>query len=119
MDHMKAVGRYVERFNELTGQNLPVGSIYQSEGLAVHVKKRHPNEVGNLEYISDVIKSPDYVGRNPKEPNSIELVKIIENNVMVCIKLDRADDYLFVASVFNITDSKLENRLKSGRLKAY
>jgi hypothetical protein len=119
MDHMKAVGRYVERFNELTGQNLPVGSIYQSEGLAVHVKKRHPNEVGNLEYISDVIKSPDYVGRNPKEPNSIELVKVIENNVMVCIKLDRADDYLFVASVFNITDSKLENRLKSGRLKAY
>lgn len=119
MEQLKSVGQYVERFNELTGQNLPVGCIYQSEGLAVHVKKRHPDEIGNLEYIPDVIKSPDYVGRNPKEPSSIELVKIIENNVMVCIKLDKSNDYLFVASVFNITDSKLQNRIKSGRLKAY
>ena len=117
MKPMKSVGRYTERFNQLTGQNLPVGDIYQSEGLAAHVQKRHPAEIGNLAHIPGIIADPDYVGHNPKEPESIELVKVIDNNVMVCIKLDKIENYLYVASVYNITDAKLHNRLHSGRLK--
>lgn len=38
---------------------------------------------------------------------------------MVCIKLDQKNDYLYVASVYEITESKLQNRLRSGRLKVY
>ncbi len=119
MAQMKPVGQYIERFNQLTNQTLPIGEIYQSAGLATHVQKRHPSEIGNLAHIPTVISSPDYIGQNPNEPDSIELVKTISDNVMVCVKLDKSDNHMYVASVFNITNGKLQNRLKSGRLKQY
>ena len=119
MAHMKSVGQYVERFNILTNQTLPLGAIFQSDGLAVHVMKRHPSEIGNLSLIPAIISNPDYVGKNPREPDSIELVKLLADNVMVCVKLDHKNGYLFVASVYNITNSKLQQGLQSGRLQAY
>lgn len=67
--------------------------------------------------IPRIIQSPDYIGKHPKEQNSIELVKVLDQNVMVCIKLDLDENYLFVASVFEITEAKLRNRIHSGRLK--
>ena len=119
MAGIKPVGKYVERFNQLTNQTLPTGDIFQSDGLAAHVKKRHPSEIGNLAHIPSVVSSPDYVGHNPNEPNSIELVKVLANNVMVCVKLDANDNYPYVASVYNITNAKLQKHIQSGRLKAY
>lgn len=113
------VGEYIEKFNTATDQRLPCGTIYQSSGLEIHVKKRHPKEVDNLRHISSIIAEPDYIGKHPKEANSIELVKVLSGNVMVCIKLDSADGYFFVASVFEISEGKLNNRLNSGRLKPF
>ena len=115
---MKIVGQYRELFNCLTQQNIPCGNIYQTEGLAVHVKKHHPDEVYLLEHIPQIIASPDYVGHNPKEKNSIELVKLTGKNEMVCVKMDIKEGYLYVASVFSISQGKLTNRIKSGRLRA-
>lgn len=111
------VGTYRQEFNAVTGQALPYGPIYQSPGLLVHVQKRHPGEVGNLALIPQVIQNPDYIGKNPKEPDSVELVKVFQNNVMVCIKLDNSNGYFYVATVFEINNSKLQNRISSGRLK--
>ena len=113
------VGIYKQRFNDLTGQSLPCTDIYQSYGLSKHIQSHHPNELQNIALIPQIINAPDYVGHNPKEPNSIELVKVYRNNVMVCVKLDSANGYLYVASVFEISTSKLQNRLNSGRLKTY
>lgn len=114
---MFVVGTYTEHFNALTGQDLPCGDIWQSSGLAVHVQKHHPNEVHNIQLIPQIIADPDYIGHNPKEPNSIELIKVLSANTMVCIKLDAGNCYHYVASVYEISDGKLQNRLKSGRLK--
>ena len=116
-DKQIEVGEYIQKFNELTEQDIPCGTIYQSSGLETHVKRHHPNEAELVKYVSDVIKEPDYVGKHPKEFSSIELVKKIDKNVMVCIKLDNKNGYLYVASVFSITEGKLNNRLNSGRLK--
>lgn len=116
-EKMTPVGRYISKFNTLTGQTLPPGVIYQSDGLLTHVQKRHPDQIGNLAHVSNVISAPDYIGKNPKEPNSIELVKILGGNVMVCVKLDISRGYYYVASVFEISTAKLNNRLNSGRLK--
>ena len=113
------VGEYIERFNELTGQEIPCGPIYQSHGLAIHVKNHHPGEESVLDHIEEVIEQPDYVGKHPKEENSVELVKQIDGNIMVCIKLDVRNGYLFVASMFKISNGKLNNRIHSGRLKPY
>ena len=116
---LKPVGVYKKRFNELTGQNLPCTEIYQSQGLKKHVKKHHPDNVSNLKDVSSVIANPDYVGKNPKEADSVELVKVIQGNLMVCVKLDSEDGYFYVASVYEISNGKLQNRIHSGRLKRY
>lgn len=113
------VGEYTEAFNAATGQCLPCGPIYESVGLLTHIQKRHPTEVENVPLIPSVIAAPDYIGHNPREPNSIELVKVFQSNMMVCIKLDVAKNYLYVASAFTISGAKLRNRLNSGRLKKY
>lgn len=113
------VGEFIEKFNTLTGQELPCGPIYQSVGLEKHTRRRHPDLIARLQDIPAVILSPDYVGTHPSEAKSIELVKYIDANVMVCIKLDQKNDYLYVASVYEITESKLQNRLRSGRSKVY
>lgn len=116
-DKLFQVGSYIQEFNDATGQSLPCGPIYQSYGLRAHIQKRHPNELNNLGYVPSIILDPDYVGKNPREPDSIELVKVLSGNIMVCIKLDQNENYLFVASVFEISEGKLNNRLNSGRLK--
>lgn len=113
------VGAYLEKFNTATGQSLPCGDIYQSTGLLAHLQKRHPEEVGLIEHIPDVIHSPDYIGHNPNEPNSVELIKIMDKNVMVCVKLDTKKNYLYVASVFSVSDAKVTHRLRSGRIVRY
>ena len=114
-----AVGYYGDDFNRLTGQSLPEGTIYQSAGLFAHVRKRHPSELSNVLLVPQIIASPDYIGKNPKEGDSVELVKVLQDNVMVCVKLDRSEGHYYVASVYNISDSKLKNRVNSGRLMKF
>lgn len=116
---MFCVGQYTEAFNALTGQSLPCCDIMQSDGLVTHVQKHHPNECENISLIPSIIAAPDYIGQNPKEPNSIELVKVINANVMVCVKLDGKHSYHYVASVYQISNGKLKNRIQSGRLKKF
>lgn len=116
---MVVVGHYIEKFNILTGQDLECKDIVQSSGLLLHIQKRHPDCVDKLPYIPLIIAEPDYIGRNPREENSIELVKCMGNNLMVCVKLDIKRDYFYVASLFEISDAKLQSRLKSGRISKF
>lgn len=116
-DKLFKVGVYVPRFNSLTGQSLPCGPIFQSSGLQKHVMKHMKEKASLLSDIPATIQDPDYIGHNPKESDSIELVKVIQQNVMVCVKLDSKNGYLYVASIYTISGSKLHNRLNSGRLK--
>ena len=118
-DVLVEVGTYIDIFNQITGQNLPCGPIVQSTGLVVHIRKHHPDIVQFMNWIPTIIDYPDYVGHNPRETQSIELVKRLDKNLMVCVKLDCEKDRLYVASLYDITDSKLESRVKSGRLKLY
>ena len=114
---MTRVGEYTEEFNTITGQSLPCGPIYKSPGLIKHVSGHHPGTEGNVALIPHVIADPDYIGKHPNEADSIELIKTFSGNVMVCVKLDRQEDYLYVASVYEISNKKISNRLYSGRLK--
>ncbi len=118
-DTIFKVGEYTEKFNALTGQDLPLLDIVQSTGLEKHVLKRHPLDIQYLEKISEIIVSPDYIGQNPKEPNSIELIKSYSDDVQIAIKLDSKNNYYFVASLYQITKKKINNRLFSGRLKEF
>lgn len=101
------------------GRNFPAARSCSQPGLAVHVQKHHPDETGNVALVPSIIAEPDYVGHNPKEPGSVELVKALDANVMVCVKLDAKNGYHYVASVYEISSGKLTNRLNSGRLKKF
>ena len=49
----------------------------------------------------------------------VELVKAFEDNIQIGIKLDTTNNYLYVATLFDINSSKIQRRLNSGRLKKY
>lgn len=109
---------YDGRYNKILKTDLPKLSIYQSQGLKTHVSKRHSKCVQYLDKIHEIINSPDYVGINPKESNSFELIKRYDNNILVGIKLDIKNNYFYIATLHDINQSKLERRIHSGRIKA-
>ena len=74
-----------------------------------------------IDYIPDIIDNPDYIGINPNEngTQSIELIKRYRDNVMIGIKLDKDNDYLYVSTMHDIQESKIQRRLYSGRIKEF
>ena len=70
-------------------------------------------------YIPDIIDNPDYIGINPNEngTGSIELIKRYKDNVLVGIKLDTNNSYLYVSTMHDIQESKVQRQLHSGRIK--
>lgn len=111
------VGIYGGQYDVLLGVSLPKLNIMQSEGLEKHVSKRHPSCLKYLSKIREIISSPDYVGINPKEHGSFELIKQYDDNVLIGIKLDIKNSYYYVATLHDIKQSKINNRIFSGRLK--
>lgn len=106
------VGTLRQDIIDLLKLELPAGNILINPGAIKHMKifKQY------FQSIPDIISNPDYVGINPTEPNSVELVKVFSDNILVAIKLDRWGNLSF-SSIYDIKPGKLENRLASGRLK--
>lgn len=114
------VGNYNKAFNSYLPYDIDGCPIYQSAGLEKHIQKRHPECLKYMDKIPDIIASPDYVGINPNEKGcSFELVKVLSSNVQVGIKLDSKDNYLYVATLHTITESKLKHGIANSRLKKF
>jgi hypothetical protein len=89
--------------------------IYRSKGLLAHLlKRRHYKAAKYLDFIPEIISSPDYAGFSDGQ---IELVKIFKDNIFLSIKLDETKDLYYVATLFDVSESKIEAYCKSGRLK--
>lgn len=114
---MIIAGEYIFEYNKALNADLPCGNIYQSTGLLVHIQKRHPHCLKYLEKIPDILSNPDYIGKNPNEYQSVEFIKQYDDHVLVAVKLDIIENRLYVASLYNISESKIKNRLNSGRIK--
>lgn len=95
--------------------SLPSIEILMYPGAIKHMKKRPKDFENYFQRIPEIISEPDYIGIHPKEPNSVELVKYFDNNVLVAIKLDPSG-YLYLSTMFELSPSKVPKRLKSGRL---
>ncbi len=122
MSKLILVGKYNKKFNDILGINITQENIFLSEkGLPTHlVKRNHGNCLKYMDNISDIIAHPDYIGVNPNESApSIELVKIYEDNVLLGIKVDFSADSLYISTMFDLQESKLQRRIHSGRLKKY
>ena len=115
-EKLEIIDIYKSEYNHLLNIDLPCVKIVQSSGLNKHIEKRHPVCLKYINQIPQILKNPDYIGTNPKEKNSIEFVKVLEDNVLVAIKLDINNNQFYVASLYDITQGKLERRLNSRRL---
>lgn len=119
-DNIFVVAKYRPEINQILNIDLPCSDVYQSHGLEIHMRKRkHFECIPYLKNISEIIENPDYVGLNPSEKNSVELVKAYDINILVAVKLDIKNDYLYVASMYSLSKSKLERRIKGKRLKKF
>ena len=122
-DNLLVVGRYNPLFDEILDINMPYSddTIYRSRGLPAHMlKSRHERCLRYIDYIPEIISHPDYIGVNPNETEcSIELVKKYRENILIGIKLDKNEKYLYVSSMYDVPESKVQRRLHSGRLKSF
>lgn len=117
-DKIFPIAEFNTAFNSYLPYDFKQSYIYQSSGLKKHIEKRHPECLPYLDLLSSIIKAPDYIGVNPNEKAaSFELVKIIDANIQIGIKLDIKNDYLYIATLHTITDGKLQHGIKNGRLK--
>ena len=110
-DWIMKVERYIK---ELLGIVSEVQNIkYSKTNL-----EKHLDVLKYFDKIEEIINNPDYVGMNPNEKSeSIEYVKIFEDNVLVALKIHGSKDFYYIPSMYTITDYKLQSRLFSGRLK--
>lgn len=98
------------------------GNVYVAPGLIKHIQK-HKNEFSEdvlkdlFGTMKSVLNTPDYVGCDPKEEGtSLELIKKIDDNILIALQFDITDNYIYVASLYTVTDAKIHNRLYSKRL---
>lgn len=93
--------------------------IYSRDGLYKHILKRNHNDVIKyFDNLENIVNNPDYVGMSSRNNfPSFEYVKCYEDNVLVAIRLNNKKGFFYIASMYIITDSKLESRIRSGRLK--
>lgn len=116
------VGEYLDLFNEILGINIEEKEIYRSKGLPTHiVKRKHYKVLKYIDYIPDIIAAPDYIGINPNEngTESIELIKRYKDNVLIGVKVDKENGNLYVSTMIDIQEGKIERRLHSGRIKEF
>lgn len=94
---------------------MPEYDIYRSKGLLAHLlKRKHYTAAKYLDFLPEVIQSPNYIGKNK---GTIELVKCFHDDIFVSIKIDAKRKIYYVATMYDVKKSKIDSYCKSGRLK--
>lgn len=114
---IKKIATYDGQYDDILDFKMPRLDIMRADGVFDHIKKKHPACIKYFDKIQEIISCPDYVGTSPKEKGSFELVKKYDNNVLIGIKIDVKNNYYYVATLYDINQSKVNNRLHSGRLR--
>ena len=120
-NRMKQVGRIKSEYFQILELDDSIDIVKVNiENLRKHLEKRnHDNMIKYLSRISELLENPDYIGINPRERGkSIEYVIQLEENVLIGIKLDYKNKYFYIATMHEISQLKLNQRIKNGRLKS-
>lgn len=94
--------------------------IYISDANIEHIKRKHFQDY--MEYgtkIEDIIRTPTYVAKNPKQ-NSIEYIKEYkaDNNALVLVAVRASyQGTLFVRTLFTMSERKKNIYLEKGYAK--
>ena len=110
------VGYLKKEIIDLLKINLKPGEIKLLSGGIKHIRKRRTNCFNSyINKIPDIIKSPDYIGTNPKYLKSVEYIKKIDKNILVAVRLSTYGG-LSVATMYEITESKILSMLSYDRI---
>lgn len=116
------IGRIPKGVSAIVGFSYS-GNVYASPGVLKHIRKRHSKQLSkkilcNLEStIKDIIQSPHFVGVNVSSKGiSLELIKKIDLPILLALDIDKKQNYIYVASMYPISSSKVENRIHNGKL---
>lgn len=92
--------------------------LFDKTGILHHMRKRHHKDaIPYLDFVEEIIERPDFVGKTEKNGlPALEFIRVYEDNVLVAVKLNEKKRKFYVASVYIITDSKVRNRVESGRI---
>lgn len=118
---MKQVGRIKSEYFRILKLDDSIDIVkVNMENLRKHLEKRnHDNMIKYLSRISELLENPTYIGINPREKGrSIEYVIQLDENVLIGIKLDYKNEYFYIATMHEISELKLNQRIKNGRLKS-
>ena len=118
---MKQVGRIKSEYFRILKLDDSIDIVkVNMENLKKHLEKRnHDNMIKYLSRISELLENPTYIGLNPREKGrSIEYVIQLDENVLIGIKLDYKNEYFYIATMHEISELKLNQRIKNGRLKS-
>lgn len=65
-----------------------------------------------------ILEEPDYVGiyKNEGGQTAVEFIKRVYTNLLLGVELDEENQYIYVTTMYPITDKKIENRIYSGKL---
>ena len=100
---------------------LEKGEVYIGEQNILHMKSDHYSDYDKyFVYISEIISSPDYIGKNPRN-DSLELVKEFfceetKNYVKIAIRISQKGT-LFVRTLYTLNSSKFEFQVSKGSYK--
>lgn len=99
------------------------GDVFASPGVYKHIRKKHYKQLGQgvidnmTTIIKSILSSPDFIGHDPdKSATSIELVKKAGPFILLALEVDTEKGYIYVASLYPLTEGKICSRLHSGRL---
>lgn len=77
------------------------------------INRKHFVAAKYIDYLPEIITSPDYAGIHD---DNIELVKCFKDNIFISVKLDTKKSKYYVATVFDVKQSKIDSYVRSGRL---
>ena len=65
-----------------------------------------------------ILDDPDYIGiyKNDEGQTAIEFIKKAYTNLLLGVEVDEEKQYIYVTTMYPITDRKIENRIYSGKL---
>lgn len=113
-DKLFQVARFNTELNKILDTSYEAFIIYQSKGLLTHLLKR--NHYVAAKYIGDIpeiISKPDYIGTYN---GSIEFVKCYRDSIFISVKLDVKRNKYYVATAYDVKQSKIDSYVKKGRL---
>jgi len=109
-----------KKINSLLDLDIKSERVYLSRKAIEHIKERHPYEYQIcLKNISSIIRNPDYIGQSPGYKDKYELVKIIDQEIILVAMNALANTYgnYPIESAYIIAKSTLKRRLRTKHLK--